>query len=254
MRVSSSSGGFRAFENVAFGEVWLCGGQSNMQFSVSGVFDAAAEIADSANYPGLRLATVKLNSAAAPAEDVAPYATSFPYDASVWAVSQPAAFYPSTAATPVPGDPYGGGVELGWFSATCYFFGRRLYRHFEGGRARGPRRRELGRTVHRDVHVPGRARGRVVRLRRRRGSVGGRERGGGGGSAGGGGGSARGGGGSAGGSGGGCAGFAPEEFAAAPGPEPSDDDAVARSPARRSPRSARRGPRTGRRLGTWTST
>jgi hypothetical protein len=53
-----------------------------------------------------------------------------PYDVSSWAVSAPAAFNP-----PAPGDPhepYGGSGGFGWFSATCYFFGRQLYRHFEG--------------------------------------------------------------------------------------------------------------------------
>jgi hypothetical protein len=33
--------------NVAFGEVWLCSGQSNMQFTVAGSFNATEEIADS---------------------------------------------------------------------------------------------------------------------------------------------------------------------------------------------------------------
>ena len=31
--------------NIAFGEVWLCSGQSNMQMATAGVFNATAEIA-----------------------------------------------------------------------------------------------------------------------------------------------------------------------------------------------------------------
>ena len=39
-----------AFSNVLIGDVWVCSGQSNMQFGLSGTKNAAAEIA-AANYP-----------------------------------------------------------------------------------------------------------------------------------------------------------------------------------------------------------
>jgi sialate O-acetylesterase len=52
--------------NIAFGDVYLCSGQSNMQFSVNDAFNASAEIADSSNYPDLRFYTIKLTTADTP--------------------------------------------------------------------------------------------------------------------------------------------------------------------------------------------
>ena len=42
------------FQNVLFGDVWICSGQSNMEMTVSDVFNATAEIADANNYPNIR--------------------------------------------------------------------------------------------------------------------------------------------------------------------------------------------------------
>ena len=68
--------------------------------------------------------------------DVPPYITVEPYKDTIWATSSPEAFYPqkSVAAQADPTQPYGGGSPAmgGWFSAVCYTFGRRLYRHFDG--------------------------------------------------------------------------------------------------------------------------
>jgi sialate O-acetylesterase len=44
--------------NVLVGEVWVCSGQSNMQWPVSGAANAESEIA-TADWPDLRLFTVK---------------------------------------------------------------------------------------------------------------------------------------------------------------------------------------------------
>ena len=122
--------------NVAFGEVWLCSGQSNMQLAMAGAFDADADIADSGNYPLMRFATLKMQAYTTPVNDVPPYITTEPYKDTIWAVSSPDAFYPETsvAAQADPTLPYGGGSPAmgGWFSAVCYTFGRRLYRHFDG--------------------------------------------------------------------------------------------------------------------------
>eukprot|EP01052_Picozoa_sp_SAG31_P042490 SAG31_NODE_6761_length_1895_cov_1.702116_3_plen_88_part_00 len=56
--------------DVAFGDVYLCTGQSNMEFSVNAAANASAEIADSVNYPQLRLATVLNRPAATPQSNV----------------------------------------------------------------------------------------------------------------------------------------------------------------------------------------
>lgn len=60
------------FNGILVGDVWVCSGQSNMEFPVSGwssVYNAPEEIA-AANYPAIRLFTVDKNVAAAPAADV----------------------------------------------------------------------------------------------------------------------------------------------------------------------------------------
>lgn len=52
-------------QNVLIGEVWLCSGQSNMQFGLKEVLDSTREVA-AANYPNLRLLDVALNFSAKP--------------------------------------------------------------------------------------------------------------------------------------------------------------------------------------------
>jgi len=81
--------------NVLVGEVWVCSGQSNMEFPLSRVTNAAAEIA-SASYPMLRMFSVARRISANPQEEVV----------GKWAVCTPAA---------APG-----------FSAIGYFFGHDL--------------------------------------------------------------------------------------------------------------------------------
>ncbi len=64
MTVSSGSEKLK-FEDVLVGEVWVCSGQSNMQFKLSSCTDGAAEIA-AANHPELRLNTSAGWAAASP--------------------------------------------------------------------------------------------------------------------------------------------------------------------------------------------
>ena len=90
----------RTLANVLVGDVWLCSGQSNMQMAVSGVLNAAQEIADAANYPSIRLFTV-------PAFKGSPTPDQLFQSATAW----------------VPTD----SNSVQWFSATCYFFARELY-------------------------------------------------------------------------------------------------------------------------------
>jgi sialate O-acetylesterase len=87
--------------NVLIGEVWVCSGQSNMEMPLSGwsgapLLNSAQEI-NAANYPKIRLFTVKRNVAFEPQQDC---------------TGQWAACTPETVAS---------------FSATAYFFGRQLY-------------------------------------------------------------------------------------------------------------------------------
>ena len=44
-------------DNVLFGDVILCGGQSNMQFSVNAVFNASEELQAANKYPNIRVSS-----------------------------------------------------------------------------------------------------------------------------------------------------------------------------------------------------
>ena len=82
-------------KNALVGEVWVASGQSNMEMSVAGSKDADLEIA-SANYPEIRMFTVKKAIALEPAKDVV----------GTWEVCTP--------------------QTAGHFSAVGYFFARDL--------------------------------------------------------------------------------------------------------------------------------
>ncbi len=56
------------FKNVAFGEVWVCSGQSNMEWSVN-AGETPAKVKEGAKNPNLRLFTVQKRPAAAPIDD-----------------------------------------------------------------------------------------------------------------------------------------------------------------------------------------
>jgi len=95
--------------NIAFGDVFVCSGQSNMEFSVGDSFDNATAIPDSINYPNLRLFTIAKHSSLIPLVNTTNRWT----DGSRWVVSAPQ---------------YVGGPSFNYFSATCYYFGRELYK------------------------------------------------------------------------------------------------------------------------------
>ena len=83
--------------NLMFGDVWLCSGQSNMEFQLNGTNNAAAEKA-AADYPNIRLLHIPNNIRSAPVDNVN----------SSWQVCTP--------------------QTVGDFSAVGYFFGRKLNR------------------------------------------------------------------------------------------------------------------------------
>lgn len=82
--------------NVLFGEVWVCSGQSNMEWSVRASKDSEVEIA-AANYPTIRLFDVPRRPSGLIQKDVK------------------ADWYETTPET------------IANFSAVAYFFGRKLY-------------------------------------------------------------------------------------------------------------------------------
>ena len=86
----------KTFQDVLVGEVWLCSGQSNMQFAVSSSNDPDLEVL-TANYPNIRLISVPQVGTQEPQNDFN----------GEW-----------TACTP---------ETVGSFSAAGYFFGRQLH-------------------------------------------------------------------------------------------------------------------------------
>ncbi|XP_012942502.1 sialate O-acetylesterase [Aplysia californica] len=69
VRVMSERGTLN-LANVIFGDVWLCSGQSNMQFSVPQMFNSQQEIADAHKYPNIRLMTVSMRQSPTPLDDL----------------------------------------------------------------------------------------------------------------------------------------------------------------------------------------
>ncbi|MGQ9523423.1 MAG: sialate O-acetylesterase [Armatimonadota bacterium] len=86
-----------SFGNVVVGEVWVCSGQSNMEWPVAASNNAQREVA-SADYPMIRLFTVPHKVATVPQEDTA----------GKWEICSPR--------------------TVGGFSAVGYFFGREIHK------------------------------------------------------------------------------------------------------------------------------
>ncbi len=91
--------------NVLIGEVWICAGQSNMEWSVAPVFgpgvESYADVLKAADYPSIRLFDAKNTVAAAPATDCV----------GAWTLCSPETVAP--------------------FSAVGYFFGRELHKELQ---------------------------------------------------------------------------------------------------------------------------
>jgi sialate O-acetylesterase len=95
--VVKSAGETIEVKNVLVGEVWLCSGQSNMQWPVSRAMDFEVEQA-AANYPLIRMFLTGRNVNLEPQQDCT----------GMWKVCSP--------------------DEIGEFSATAYFFGREIHK------------------------------------------------------------------------------------------------------------------------------
>ena len=87
-------------KNVLVGEVWLCSGQSNMEWPLVNTVGGAETVAQ-ANNPEIRLFTVEHHTSATPLADVEGH----------WVVTTP--------------------EDAAHFSAIGYFFGRELYQHLK---------------------------------------------------------------------------------------------------------------------------
>jgi len=89
------------FHDVLIGEVWICSGQSNMEFAVSSAA-SAAEAIETAHYDNIRLFNVNNSYAWKPLDDV---------NSDGWQVCSP--------------------TSVRSFSAVGYFFGRELYNELD---------------------------------------------------------------------------------------------------------------------------
>lgn len=101
--ITISDGSKVVLENILLGEVWICGGQSNMEMPVCGFINQPVEncieaVMNASDYPGIRMFTVPRNSTEVPAYDC---------DAA-WQCSSP--------------------ESVSAFSATAYYFGLALHK------------------------------------------------------------------------------------------------------------------------------
>lgn len=90
-------------KNILFGEVWVCSGQSNMEWSLGAAHDAATEI-PAANFPKLRLFTVPKTIKPEAQEDVKAVGNT-------WLECSP--------------------IQAKWFSAVGFFFGKHLHQKLD---------------------------------------------------------------------------------------------------------------------------
>ncbi|XP_069138669.1 sialate O-acetylesterase-like [Argopecten irradians] len=97
--------------DVLFGDVWICSGQSNMEFTVRMGDNATEEIQDANNYPHIRVFTVNQRAGSdIPLSD--------------FTIKNSIKQYWSVASS----DSIGGtDVEWGYFSAVCWLYGKYLY-------------------------------------------------------------------------------------------------------------------------------
>ncbi|XP_013070166.2 sialate O-acetylesterase-like [Biomphalaria glabrata] len=98
--------GTLALEDILFGDVWICSGQSNMQFTVIQMFDAEKEMAEAKFYPNIRLMTVNWNASETPLDDLIKIEEN-------WTL-------PNRSTI--------GGLPNTHFSAVCWLFGKNIHK------------------------------------------------------------------------------------------------------------------------------
>lgn len=99
---AQSSNGSLTLHDVWFGDVWVCSGQSNMEYAIYGLTNATEEYQDAANYQHIRLFKVAHNISTVPLDDLNAVATPW---------SLPRRHLMSS------------------FSAVCWLFGKYMSKH-----------------------------------------------------------------------------------------------------------------------------
>lgn len=108
---AQADGSTAALEDILFGDVYLCGGQSNAQFSLPQIFNHEEEIAAASRYPNIRLFS---SGQVATPSDFAQPQTDILHVNLTW----------SRATVPGAVDGYG---NFTTFSAVCWVLGRTLF-------------------------------------------------------------------------------------------------------------------------------
>jgi sialate O-acetylesterase len=100
--------------DVLFGDVWICSGQSNMELTVSLIYNATEEIANAGNYPKIRVFTAGRGLSDTPVEELHLILLN-------WSLASPHSI---------------GGPDWYYMSAVCWLYGRMIHETL-GGRPIG---------------------------------------------------------------------------------------------------------------------
>ena len=96
--------------DVMFGDVWVCSGQSNMELTVSLIYNATIEIANAGNYPKIRVFSVARVASAVPIEELLSISLN-------WSLASPSSI---------------GGPDWNYMSAVCWLYGRMIHQALNG--------------------------------------------------------------------------------------------------------------------------
>ena len=96
--------------DVLFGDVWICSGQSNMELTVSLIYNATEEIANAGNFPKIRVFTAADKPSATPVEELLGITLK-------WSVASSESI---------------GGPEWSYMSAVCWLYGRMIHQALDG--------------------------------------------------------------------------------------------------------------------------
>jgi sialate O-acetylesterase len=96
--------------DILFGDVWVCSGQSNMQLTVSLIYNATEEIANAGNYPKIRVFSVARVPSSVPIEELLAISLN-------WSEASPKSI---------------GGPDWNYMSAVCWLYGRMIHQALDG--------------------------------------------------------------------------------------------------------------------------
>jgi len=88
--------------DILFGDVWICSGQSNMEMSVQRIFNSSTEIKNAGKYPKVRLFTASKRQSIKPEEELLDIALK-------WSIASPES------------------VGSTYTSAVCWLYGRMIH-------------------------------------------------------------------------------------------------------------------------------